>query len=49
MAVANSSAYFDLATITAVKVSYTGPTGQYYKTFYGHNYATSGVFLYDFD
>ncbi len=23
--------------------------GQYYKLFYGRNYATSGVFVYDFD
>jgi len=23
--------------------------GQYYKTFYGRNYATSGVFPYDFE
>jgi hypothetical protein len=49
MTVANNSAYFDMATITAVKVSYTGPSGQYYKTFYNRNYATSSVFLYDFD
>jgi hypothetical protein len=26
-----------------------GPNGQYYKTFYGRNYATSGVFPYDFE
>ena len=49
MAVVNNFAYFDMATITAVKVSYTGPSGQYYKTFYDHNYATSSIFLYDFD
>jgi hypothetical protein len=26
-----------------------GHRGLHPKTFYGHNYATSGVFLYDFD
>jgi hypothetical protein len=26
-----------------------GHCGQYYKLFYGRNYATSGVFLYAFD
>ncbi len=26
-----------------------GPCGQYYKTFLGITYATSGVFPYDFD
>ncbi len=50
MAVANTLAYYDSATITFVKSFIeTEPCGQYYKTFLGVIYATSGIFLYGFD
>jgi hypothetical protein len=43
----NALAYYDVELITAVK-SFTVQWSILW-TFYGCNYATSGVFLYDFD
>jgi hypothetical protein len=47
MEVANTLAYYDTATFTAAKCFIV--QWPILQTFYGHNYATSSVFLYDFD